>query len=1262
MDFFVTARSIRDWATKLDARATLPHIVRRLVTATATGIDEVDFPAHESIQRPGFDGVVECSSGNAWVPTGRSVWELSTDQDVPGKANNDFKKRTANTPRDEQEQCIYVCLTPRQFTNKNEWSQKKEKEGGVFWRGVRAYDADDLEQWTESAPAGITAWLGRQIGSRPQGVDDVAQRWSAIAKASASELLPAVFLAGRERSVQRIQEWLSAPPGRLGLDCRSPVEVVDFFCAVVAAMMEEDRVATEARAVIIYDRSAWEVLRDRSYSAVLIVDPSLALSNEEIARAVSNRHHVLLATEPTIMAGQGSCELERASEFELTKALEASGYTPVKAEQFARAAGGSLAILKNCLAQSTSRTFPRWALDVAPDVVAACLLLGGWGNNEADQIAFGLIAGLDYPECEAELQLMANSLEPLLIHAAGNWRLISKDHAWSLFQDRVAPPALKRFESLAAEVLADDDPRYLLADGERFYANIQGHVPKYSETIKKHIAETLAFLGAFGSKLEAAASINIEAAVGRIVAAVLPATCTWHRWASLGSRLPLLAEASPMSFLRAVREDLDRASSELVTLLHEEEEGVFGRCNHAGLLRALEGLAWPREFVGEVAQTLLRLASQDTAESRSRNRPGASLCEILSYWMPQTMASVEERGQILDLLILCDRDAIWSILLELLPGSANGVSNPTHKPYWRGWADNWVRGATRGESLTFITATARRVIEQAEIDAKRWKDIFGQIGCFPYTVRQQFLEAADVFSRCEISDTERRLLSDELSEQINRHRYFSDADWALPPEMLDALEQVLERIKPRSCVLRNAWLFEQWPHRFFERGGDQNDNQAALDNARQAAMREILASDGFGGVESLAEHAESPYEVGRMLAMTTGDTYLSNLVPARLEGSPRDIGFAGGFIWNRFWPENWNWIDEALLLCPTPNAKANLLTTLRFSPNVWRRASNAGVETSDLYWNRCRAFNPDLDPPGVATAVQTLCRYQRPAAAIDLLSMAIHQKRDLDAETLFAPLELLLTLPAEALESPSRTDGFHIQEIIGALQARDDVDEVRLIRIEWHYIKFLDEQSKVAPQTLQKHLSSSPEFFNEVLSLCYRSRSADDEGDVPEPSAYRQYMAEHGFRLLHEWDRVPGTGDNGTVDEGVLRDWCVKARHIAKESGRNGVCDSHIGQLFAKSKQQDENGTLPCLAIRRVACEIATESLESGMVCGIRNLRGACFRATGGSQERDLAREFRSRADRIRFESLFVAQVLDSVAQGYENEAEWWDERDRWDE
>ncbi len=124
------------------------------------------------------------------------------------------------------------------------------------------------------------------------------------------------------------------------------VEVIDFICAWAASLDENERAALESRAILTEDIGSWKQLREGETPAILAVDPSITLSPDEIARAVNNGHHVLLAVEPVNHMGPRAVEFERAGKFELAQGLEECGYSPAEAEQLARASGGSLAVLK----------------------------------------------------------------------------------------------------------------------------------------------------------------------------------------------------------------------------------------------------------------------------------------------------------------------------------------------------------------------------------------------------------------------------------------------------------------------------------------------------------------------------------------------------------------------------------------------------------------------------------------------------------------------------------------------------------------------------------------------------------------------------------------------------------------------------------------------------------------------------------------------------------------------------------------------------
>ena len=59
----------------------------------------------------------------------------------------------------------------------------------------------------------------------------------------------------------------------------------------------------------------------------------------------------------------------------------------------------------------------------------------------------------------------------------------------------------RRFEEVALEVLAEDDPAYELPPEERWRASFHKKVPRYSQALRNGLADTLAFLGARPERL-----------------------------------------------------------------------------------------------------------------------------------------------------------------------------------------------------------------------------------------------------------------------------------------------------------------------------------------------------------------------------------------------------------------------------------------------------------------------------------------------------------------------------------------------------------------------------------------------------------------------------------------------------------------------------------------------------------------------------------------------------------------------------------------
>ena len=106
---------------------------------------------------------------------------------------------------------MYVTVTLRGWQGKETWEAERRAEG--FWKNVVAYDADDLEQWLELAPA-VHLWLAGQLESRPDGCSDLETSWADWAAKTDPPTPPALLLAGRQDVAQTILEWVKSgtPP------------------------------------------------------------------------------------------------------------------------------------------------------------------------------------------------------------------------------------------------------------------------------------------------------------------------------------------------------------------------------------------------------------------------------------------------------------------------------------------------------------------------------------------------------------------------------------------------------------------------------------------------------------------------------------------------------------------------------------------------------------------------------------------------------------------------------------------------------------------------------------------------------------------------------------------------------------------------------------------------------------------------------------------------------------------------------------------
>lgn len=207
----ITALDLQRWGDKKESEGLMPELVRRLIHSSLTNISRLSMPSGDSISLPGFDGVVETSSMNAFISSGTSVFEIGTDSKVKGKADKDIEKRNKEVADTDKQKINYVFVTPRKWASARKW--EKEHRENSEWKDVRVLTAVELEDWISQCPS-VAAWLSTKIGllasaTNIDSLDGFWNKWGVNTKGM--KLDYDVLLGGRERSVNTLISNITTP-------------------------------------------------------------------------------------------------------------------------------------------------------------------------------------------------------------------------------------------------------------------------------------------------------------------------------------------------------------------------------------------------------------------------------------------------------------------------------------------------------------------------------------------------------------------------------------------------------------------------------------------------------------------------------------------------------------------------------------------------------------------------------------------------------------------------------------------------------------------------------------------------------------------------------------------------------------------------------------------------------------------------------------------------------------------------------------------
>ena len=1236
----IRADKIAQWANRIESRYRLAVLLRKLVHSTGVGITHTDFPGHENAERHGWDGYVESDGQTPWIPGGASGWEFGTARDPRGKANRDYRARMASVPPEVRAGCSFVFVTPRNWAGKDTWASEKSQLG--HWLAVRAYDASDLEQWVEqSVPAQV--WLAEEIERPLTGYRSLEECWKNWSEVTHPSLKPSLFRPAIAMHSEKLEKWLSATPTSPMVIAADSKDEVLAFVKCLADDAESDLRSWGSQAVVFDTPESFQRLA-RSLPPNLVAISSNLNVEREMA-ALAGKVPCIFVRPRGLVDSQPDITLDRLSRDDFRSAFEEMGIGRDKVGRLDRESARSPTILRRRLSKLDIIRVPSWARDEEEArKLVPIALLGAWDSeSSSDREIVQILARVDdYESVESDIASLLR-LEDSPVWRAGHHRGVASAIdslfaiGWTITEQQ-----LDNFFLVAEYVLSESDPALELPADQQWMAAVYDKVRNHSSALRAGICETLVLLATHGDEMLGHTELDLCRRIGELVRGLIVQPGEGELL-SLHRDLPDLAEAAPDVFLTFVEDDLRKEQATVFQLFASGGDPLFSAQRHTGLLWALERLAWDPENLPRVIRILAKLCPVQLP-SNLGNTPLATLGAIFRCWLPQTAATIDQRVQGLEFLMRKHPEVGWTLCVQqAFSGSEIGKYN--ERPRWRSDASGAGYVASQEEMIRFRRRAVELALDWTEHNENTLGDLVDRIDSLTEEEKTRLWDLIESWVAQGASSAEAQAeLWKRLRTKLSRLSHSETR-----------MRVAIERLRPTDSVMRYEWLFSWKCMNYPEVGRDPEEDYQVLDQRvrqmRLEALREIWNSRGFEGVSLLiGVSEEAPHWVGTLMPLILKpDGALGYFVKACMNSSKGDPRSIYAYCLRAVLQSS----DQCDLKRIVDKIEADgdqrdvlfLLLCMPFRRFTWRLLDAKAPDRRQDYW---KSVNPFGFAPALSELneiIDGLLEVNRPLEAFNAVNWAWSS-----LET--SRLKRLLYAVA-SVESYGHIDQFSLSAALDELDKRSNVTTFEKAGLEFTYVSGLAHSEHGIPN-LEELIASVPTAFVELMEAVYGHEPYADSQDPEE--LQRQAQGTAAYFTLQRIRRTPGTDESGSIDSAQLKAWLAQVRTLSAELGLTGACDTQIGELLSRAPA-DGDGCWPCRPVCEALEWMASENVSEGFMIGVANSRGAEFRGRGGDQERELAEKYHAYAKRTAYEYPFTSSTLRRLADQYDREARWWDDR-----
>lgn len=819
---------------------------------------------------------------------------------------------------------------------------------------------------------------------------------------------------------------------------------------------------------------------------------------------------------------------------------------------------------------------------------------------------------------------------------------------WVAIGPRISDKNLDLFKSTAMDVLTERDPKLGLSPNMRFAGSLFKWEFKHSQALRKGVVDTLALLACRSEHLNQCTRGKPKAIAAEVVYGLLH-DANWEIWASLGTLLPILAEASPAQFLKAFEQFIKHDSNCIKILYSEGGSEILGTNYTNGILWALETIAWNDDFFIN-AIINIGVLSELSQGNQKGNRPINSLIEIFLPWSPHTIASVEKRKTGLRTLKNEYPELAWRLLLELL-GNKQLTSFGTRKPFW--WQtipSDWKKGVSQEAYTRSVCDIASLAIEMAKDSLMRLDQLCHHIAELPNQALVEVIPLLNSKNLRDMPEIERLPIWNSLMTLVAKHRRFSTADWALDSENLDLLTKIAIRLQPSGPTLfyKNMFITDSF---IIINEGEviecEYDEQEAF---RIHAIKKIIKEEGLNALITFAEDVANPFQLGVALGHLAILIDDSKLLPDLLDSEIRHLFLmARGFVHGNFNNLGWDWVEKQPYSCWSPKQKGLFFSELPFSKQTWEKVNESLGFDDGCYWTKVQIkLNKSI--AFLDFAIGKLIKHGKLENAIKCLAFQVDMKQFLNTDL---AIKTLLDLPASGCKLTDK-EMLDVLKVVSALQVHPDVNNNDLIAIEWAFLPIKRNYPRFRPKQIEECLATDPMFFCKIIKLIYRSENEENFGE--KISANQRAMASLTWDLLKDWRIPPGLTIDKSFSKENFESWFKIVQTECERTGYLKVAMNWIGHVLVNVPTLDPNFPI-CRGVAEIINNKDSVDILQGYQNGILDLHSVECINQQNPIEKILALKYQEQAVVVEEHGYWrIAFMLREIANHYKGKAIWFAE------